>query len=346
MPSSEADLEAPVAEREGISVISTVRDDREGTREMLRALEAQTRPPDEVVVVDGGSSDGTYELLEGWSRERLPLRVLRAPGTNISAGRNVAVEAARNEWIACTDGGCRPVPEWLESIARARGRADLLTGVFTVDGQTAFERVVAVTHYPDPAEIERPNALVSLSHRLFGRRFEASHAGGRSMAFTKTTWRSVGGFPEGVYAGEDQAFSLALVRQGWRAMLLPEATVSWRPPPTWRANAIMFFTYCRGDIRSRGRGRHLVRALAWSAAPALLVRGGSSNRVLVIAGTAAYTALPVHRAWRSGIPVSGWWRIPLLIAMKDVAQVAGAATGLLDSVRDRPQPNPHGDLAA
>ena len=310
---------------------------------MLAALEAQTRPPDEVVIVDGGSRDGTLELLEGWSRDRLPLRVLSAPATNISGGRNAGIEAAAHEWIACTDAGCRPIPTWLEAIDRARGSADLLTGVFTVDGEGAFERMVAVTHYPDPAEIERPTALVRLSHRLFGRSFEAKLAGGRSMAFTKTTWRAVGGFPEGVYAGEDQAFSVALVNRGFSAVLLPAASVAWRPPPTWTENARMFFTYCRGDVRSGSRWRHGARALAWTAGPLLGSRGGRAARALVLAGAAAYLALPLHRARRSGIPASEWWRILPLVAMKDVSQIAGAATGLSDAVRGRPQPNPHGE---
>lgn len=331
-----------MADLGAISVISTVRDDREGVAEMLAALEAQTRPPDEVVVVDGGSSDGTFEMLQSWSRERMPLRVLSAPATNISGGRNVGIRAASHEWIACTDAGCRPIPTWLEAIDRARGSADLLTGVFTVDSETAFERMVAVTHYPDPAELERPSALVRLSHRLFGRGFEARLAGGRSMAFTKTTWRALGGFPEGVYAGEDQAFSVALVDRGYRAVLLPEASVAWRPPPTWRENATMFFTYCRGDVRSR-RARHAVRALAWGAGPLLIWWRGRPTRMAIAAGVGAYLALPIQRARRSGVSATEWWRIPLLVAMKDLSQLAGAATGLLDALRGRSQPNPHGD---
>lgn len=335
-------LKAAADDSGGISVVSTVRDDRGGLAEMLAALEAQTRPPDEVVIVDGGSSDGTLELLEGWSRQKLRLRVLSAPATNISGGRNVGIEAAAHEWIACTDAGCRPVPTWLEAIDRARRSADLLTGVFTVDRDTAFERMIAVTHYPDPAELQQRRAVVSLSHRLFGRRFEAKLAGGRSMAFAKTTWRTLGGFPEGVYAGEDQAFSVSLVERGYRAVLLPEASVAWRPPSTWGENARMFFTYCRGDVRSRGRARHAARALAWTAGPALARRGGAAPRLLVLLGAAGYLALPVHRARRSGASPLEWWRIPLLIAVKDLSQVAGAATGLMDTLKGRPQPNPHG----
>lgn len=309
---------------------------------MLAALEAQTRRPDEVVVVDGGSTDGTLELMRGWSRERLPLRVVSAPDTNISGGRNVGVEAASHEWIAVTDAGCRPVSTWLEALDGARATADLLTGVFTVEADTAFERMIAVTHYPDTAELERPGVLIRLSHRLFGRGFEAKLAGGRSMAFTKTTWRALGGFPERVYAGEDQAFSVALVERGYRAVLVPEASVAWRPPSSWTENARMFFTYCRGDVRSR-RARHAARALAWTAGPALLVRGGARAQLLALLGAGGYVALPLHRARRAGASAREWWRIPLLVALKDLSQLAGALAGLLDSVRGRPQPNPHGE---
>ena len=42
-----------------VSVIMTVRNDRDGCRVSLDSLLAQTRTPDEIVVVDAGSTDGT-----------------------------------------------------------------------------------------------------------------------------------------------------------------------------------------------------------------------------------------------------------------------------------------------
>jgi glycosyltransferase involved in cell wall biosynthesis len=336
----------PSAATGEMSVVVTVRDDRVGVEEMLAGLEAQSRAPDEVIVVDGGSRDGTLELLRERSHSSLPVRVLVAPGTNISGGRNVGIEAARNEWVACTDAGCRPVPGWLAALDGARQDSTLLTGVFTVQAQTLFERLVGLTHYPDPREIEEAGVLTRLSHLLFGRGFKASHAGGRSMAFTRTAWREVGGFPENVYAGEDQAFSLALVRRGYHAVLVPEASVAWRPPPTWWRNARMFFTYCRGDVRSPGRLRHIARLAAWSLAPAALARGRPTTRAAVALAAAAYAGLPMSRARAAGISVRHWWRIPLLVAMKDVAQIAGAAAGVADAARGVAQPNPHDTHAA
>jgi SAM-dependent methyltransferase len=325
----------------GISVIVTVRNDREGLRELLPGLANQTLMPDEILIIDGGSIDGTLDLLDGFSIPNAPIRVTVAPGTNIAAGRNIGIQLANNDLIACTDAGCRPSPEWLAALRRDLDHADLVGGVFIAHGQTTLEEIVSLTHYPVPDELDRPGAFVRVSHRLFGRQYLANRAGGRSMAFHRDVWRSVGGFPEIQYAGEDQAFARAIVDNGFKAKLAADAVVYWRPPGTWKANATMFFRYCRGDVRSPGRSRHVLRLLAWTAAPPTLARGGWRSRVLLLAGAAAYTALPARRARRAGLGLTSWWRIPVAVAVKDLAQIAGALRGTVDAARGVPQPVPH-----
>ena len=46
-----------------VSLISTVKDAADHIDAFLTSVAGQTRPPDEVIVVDGGSTDGTLELL-------------------------------------------------------------------------------------------------------------------------------------------------------------------------------------------------------------------------------------------------------------------------------------------
>lgn len=313
-----------------------VRNDRAGLAELLRALAAQTRTPDELVVVDGGSVDGTLDELAAWSAS--PLTVLVEPGATIGAGRNAGIRAAANEWIACTDAGCRPAAEWLAAIDRARGGADLVAGVVLVEGRTDLERVLAVTHYPRVGELGRSSRLLALLHMLFGRRFEPDRVGGAYVAFRRAAWRSAGGFAEDLNAGEDRAFSQAIAKQGLRTVRVPEAAVRWRPPATWRANAAMFIRYSRGDIRIPGRSRHAVRASAWAGASALALKGGWRGRSAVAAGALAYMALPAFRAWQERLPPHAWWRIPVAVAVKDLSQMAGACLGLADETLARRVP--------
>jgi SAM-dependent methyltransferase/GT2 family glycosyltransferase/uncharacterized protein YbaR (Trm112 family) len=327
-------------ESSGISVVVTVRNDREGLRELLPGLLSQTQKPDEIVIVDGGSVDRTLDVLEEFESTDPPIRTIVAPGANIAAGRNVGVGIARNDLIACTDAGCRPAPRWLAALRADLDEADIVGGVFVADGQTEFERILSLTHYPLPEELERPSAFVRLSHQLFGRRYHASLAGGRSMAFRRDVWRAVGGFPEHQYAGEDQAFTRSIVQNGFKATLARDALVHWRPPPSWAANARMFYLYSRGDVRSQGRSRHVLRLAAWSGGPLLAVRGRWSTKGLLAAGTLAYIALPLQRAHSAGIKPGSWWRIPAAVAIKDLSQIAGAARGALDAIRGVPQPTP------
>ncbi len=78
--------------RERTSLIVTVRNEAASLDELLESVAAQTQPPDEIVIVDGGSTDRTWTTLQGWT-ERLPLRTLREPGANIA--RMAAPASAR-----------------------------------------------------------------------------------------------------------------------------------------------------------------------------------------------------------------------------------------------------------
>ena len=87
-----------------VTIVATVKNEGEALRPLLDSILDQTRPPDEVVICDGGSTDETLAILDEYSRW-LPLRVVVAPGSNISQGRNRAIAAATGEIIAATDAG-------------------------------------------------------------------------------------------------------------------------------------------------------------------------------------------------------------------------------------------------
>jgi hypothetical protein len=131
-----------------------------------------------------------------------------------------------------------------------------------------------------------------------------------------------------------------VVAAGVSARLVREAEVAWRPRTTWRANARMYVVYARGDVRRGRRRRYAVRAAAWGAGAAIAAGGSRGARGVAGLGALAYLGLPLARARREGMPPAEWWRIPLVIAMKDLAQCAGAAQGVLDAARGRAQPSP------
>ncbi len=71
--------------RETVAVIATVLNEAGAIEALLESLAGQTRRPDEVVSVDGGSRDGTAGRLAAWAATgRLPLRVMVQPAATSS----------------------------------------------------------------------------------------------------------------------------------------------------------------------------------------------------------------------------------------------------------------------
>src|SRR4051794_38537586 len=72
-----------------VSLICTVLNEAGSIDELMRSIAAQTLRPREVIIVDGGSRDGTQLHVEWWhGRLGCPLRLIEHAGANISAGRN------------------------------------------------------------------------------------------------------------------------------------------------------------------------------------------------------------------------------------------------------------------
>lgn len=310
-------------------------------RQLLAQLSVDERadhsePGDEIVIVDGGSTDETWSSLSELARDMPQLRIIRRPGAGISAGRNAAIDAARNEWVACTDAGCEPVSGWLDAFRRAAatGGRDLLTGLYEVVGDpaTPWQRAMAFAGYPEVAEFRHPSLLASAYTRVFGLRFDVDLPTGRSVAFTKRAWRAAGGYPEHLPTAEDVVFGRNAVTAGARPAFVSDAVVHWEQRGSLADTVRMYFGYGRGDGKSGSAAlivRDLARFLAYSGGLVLVTRQGISRR-LALAGAAAYFSLPVSRARSAHAPVVVISLIPVVMALKDLAKAAGCGRGVLD----------------
>jgi glycosyltransferase involved in cell wall biosynthesis len=82
----------------------------------LRAVRSALREAGrgvEVVYVDGGSTDGSKELV----REVLPqARIIDAPGTNIPEARNIAVKETSGEYLVYWDSDILAPPSALKAL--------------------------------------------------------------------------------------------------------------------------------------------------------------------------------------------------------------------------------------
>lgn len=128
------------------SVVVPTHDRRQVLPEVVAALEDQTEaPPFEVVVVDDGSSDGTWEWLEG-HRARVELRRVRQANAGPAAARNRGVAVARGRRVAFLGDDTVPAVDWLARHHQAWGRWRDGRPV-AVLGYTRWHRRIRVTPF-------------------------------------------------------------------------------------------------------------------------------------------------------------------------------------------------------
>ena len=77
-----------------VVMVSPMRNEAKHLELVIRAMAAQTRPPDEWIVVDDGSTDGTREILEGAAQSMPFLRVVSAPEFPMREGADRLSHAA------------------------------------------------------------------------------------------------------------------------------------------------------------------------------------------------------------------------------------------------------------
>jgi glycosyltransferase involved in cell wall biosynthesis len=298
-----------------VSLVSTVLDAADEIGAFLRSVSEQTRPPDEVIVCDGGSTDGTLEILEHANG----VRVISEPGANIARGRNLAIAAAAHDLIAVSDADCVLEPGWLERLLEPlEAGADVAMGFYRPIAETFLQRCMAAVNLPDADEVDEATFMPS----------------GRSVAFRRAAIEAVGGYPEWLDIGEDMYVDRRWRELGLDMRFAPGAVAWWRLRPNLAATWTQYFRYARGDaIANMYPERHALRFGVYSGA---LYAWGSRSKVLKLATLAAgatYAARPVRRALeRLQEPqdrAKAVLAVPALMGFVDAAKMTGYVAGLL-----------------
>ena len=112
-----------------VSLISTLKNEESSVKEFLDSLLSQSRPPDEIIMVDGGSSDKTVEIIDSYIGNGAPIKLIVSKGANIAQGRNTAIKNSKYDVIASTDLGCRLDKDWLKNLLNKFGeQTDIVSG--------------------------------------------------------------------------------------------------------------------------------------------------------------------------------------------------------------------------
>lgn len=207
-------------------------------RVLLEALLAQTLPPSEIVITDGGSGDATPSIVEEYIRAGAPIKLIREKASLPGRARNVGVMQSRCNWIAFTDAGNRPEQQWLEALAQKANDGavcDVVYGSYQPVIDSFFKECAAIAYVSAPVETEagqmRSCSIVSALMR-------------------REVWSAVGGFPEDLRSAEDLLFMRKIEEANFQIVRASDAIVHWDIQPDLWGTFKRFVKYSRNNIRA------------------------------------------------------------------------------------------------
>ena len=300
--------------RSDVSVVTTLFNEADGVIALLDSILGGTASPAEVVVADGGSDDGTLDLLDDFALTHPEVRVIKDSGGR-SAGRNAAIGAASNQTIVCIDGGCIARADWLERIIEPfENGARWVGGFYEPKGRNVMTKAIGLS-------------MVYVREEAEGHFMPSA----RSMAFDRELWKEVGGFPEDVQFGEDTVFADSLMLAGHEVVFVPGAIVDWTPPLGLSEQARTMFAWGEGDGLKGLRSEHYKRVAGAVAGSVAMLLGLAAVEPRLIP-LAAVPLVPVVRdhsrlKYRHMQGWTKWVLIPIATLNGLVASLLGFLKG-------------------
>lgn len=298
---------------EPVTLITTERNEVDAIEEFIASALNQTLKPDELIIADGGSTDGTIELIQKFIDNGAPIKLIHAPG-NRSIGRNAATEASSNSIIACSDVGSRLDPNWLKNITepfRKNPKAMAVAGHYLPDPKSFFEDVSATL-------LVQPRSAINLDTWL---------PSSRSVAYRKEAWKKAGGYPVYTNFNEDTPYDLALKNAGFKFENGLDAIVYWRPRPNLKEYYKQYYFYAVGDaLDNIGRDR-ILKITAEYVIFTILILGmffiqPIASLALILIWSLRQ-ARRIYGPWKKYKSIKAFFLLVLLIIVYDISQVRG-----------------------
>lgn len=223
-----------------ISFIATSFNEEKSIGLLMESLLDQTRIPDEIVIIDGGSFDATVKKIKSYDKKfkyKKVRFVIYTKKGNRSVGRNEAIKMSRGDIVVCSDAGCILDKKWVEFITNPflKNNIDVVAGYYKGKSKNVFQKCLVQYVLVMPDKVDS-NAFLPAS---------------RSMAFKKEVWEQAGGFPEEYSHNEDYVFAKKLKKLRYKIFFEKRALVEWIPPKSHRNAFAMFFRFAMGDIQAK-----------------------------------------------------------------------------------------------
>lgn len=223
------------------TLVTTVFNESNRLNETIDNIEGQTLLPNQIVIVDAGSTDGTYEKLLQWKlNSTIPIKIIQNKGCNVAKGRNIAIQNSDFHIIVSTDFGCTYHKDWLKSLITKFIDSDIevVGGNFTVK-ESNVKTLAAKADY-------------ILQNGYKNQMDENFSVSSRSIAYKKYLWQQIGGYNEWLtLAADDTIFWREIVKRKYKYKFVNEAYVYWNRHENFKQFKKEVYRYGLGDGESK-----------------------------------------------------------------------------------------------
>lgn len=269
-----------------VSLIIPVKNEERYIADLLDSILEQTKKPDEIVITDGGSIDKTVDIINEYTKKGMPIKLIEAGDSLPGKGRNIAIQNAKNDIIAMTDGGIILNRDWLEKVTEPFERdpsLDVVYGTYTYYVKNLFEECFAIVYIPKKRVIDG---------------VEANYPFLASMALRRRVWEVAGKFREDLRATEDLLFIEKIEALKIKSYVAADAVVKWRPWSTFNEAFTLSLKYAVCDATA---GFHVLRHI---------------RKYLMYLVGLSFIYLGFHNAWWFVALLSGFFLNILLVCKK------------------------------
>lgn len=181
-----------------ISVVIPLYNKSDTVLRALNSVFSQTILPEEIIVINDGSTDGSEKVVANLNHPLV--RLLNQTNKGVSAARNKGIDEARSEWVAFLDADDEWRPEFLETLKFLRTtypQCNVLGTAYQLEDQKGNKKKIIINKMPFCGE-----------HGILSNYFEVASCShppicSNSVLVYKEALKYIGGFPEGIDSGED-----------------------------------------------------------------------------------------------------------------------------------------------
>lgn len=299
-----------------ISIIVTILNEENTILSLLNSIKSQTLKSNEIIIIDGGSSDKSVLLINSFVKNNPKLNIkIKIKEGNRSIGRNYAIKISKNNLIAITDAGCTLDKNWLKELVYVykKSNSPVIAGYYSAGNTnkkplTSFQKAVVPYALVMPDKVNPETFLPAT----------------RSMLIEKKTFLNSGGFNEKLNDNEDFAFAHKIKNKNIKISFAKKAIAFWQPRNNVSSFYNMIFRFARGDVFAGiVRPKVILIFVRYFIFGFLFL----ANFKLFLATICFYTAWSIQK--NKKYVDDGWIYLPVLQFTSDVAVMHGSVIGFL-----------------